>query len=104
MLFFFFFVRLLLFFCISSIVVDDNQEPSRLMCPAVTDEASSCSEGTAVDKTLVLPGVWAWELPRNFLRSSFSLALLIRFCCSRPNRWGRSFSKTIDCATGPPTS
>ena len=35
-------------------MVDDNQELSRLMCPAVTDEADSCSEGTAADEAQVL--------------------------------------------------
>ena len=29
--------------CCSSAVVNDNQESSRLMCPALTDEATSCA-------------------------------------------------------------
>ena len=40
--------------CCSSVVVNNNQESSCLMCPAVTDEADTCSEGTAADETPVL--------------------------------------------------
>ena len=41
--------------CCSSVVVDDYQESSRLICPAVTDEADLCSEGTAADETYAPP-------------------------------------------------
>ena len=71
-------------------VVDNNQESSRYLCPAVTDEAEaeSRSEGTATDETHVLLrslglGVdWGFS-PLTLLLSVSYLVLLvsvIRFC------------------------
>ena len=63
-------------------MVDGDQESSRVMCPAFTDGADSCSEGVAADEIHVLrqslglgadPGFPPFMLLLNF-------ASLVRFC------------------------